>query len=135
MNFSIRSGPRALFFSVQVRPFLAAAHSRLDVSLTANAVPVAEWSFDATRRSDRDWTWHHIPIPDNLAASGDIQIVLDFRSPASPEELGLSTDHRRLGVALRRFSLGPEIPDVRTESVPRRSRFGYWSSWLKSKWG
>ncbi|MDO8979518.1 MAG: hypothetical protein Q7V17_09845 [Afipia sp.] len=135
MNFSIRSDARALFFSVQVRPFLTAAHSRLDVSLTANAVPVAEWSFDATRRSDRDWTWHHIPISDDLVASGDIQIALNFRSPVSPKELGLSIDHRRLGVALRRFSLGPEIPDVRSESVPKRSRFGYWLSWLKSKWG
>lgn len=135
MKFSIRPGARALFFSAQVRPFLTAAHSRLDVSLTANAVPVADWSFDATRRGDRDWTWHHIPIPDELTTSGEIQIVLNFRSPASPKELGLSIDHRELGIALRRFSLGPAIPDVHAEPVSKRSRFGHWLSRLKSRWG
>lgn len=135
MTFSIRPGARVLFFSAQVRPFLTAAHSRLDVSLTANAVPVADWSFDATRRGDRDWTWHHIPIPDELTTSGEIQIVLNFRSPASPKELGLSIDHRELGIALRRFSLGPAIPDVHAEPVSKRSRFGHWLSRLKSRWG
>jgi hypothetical protein len=127
MKFSIRPDAGALFFSVQVRPFLTAAHSRLDVSLTANAVPMAEWSFDAMRSGDRGWTWHHTPIPADLTTDGEIQIVLSIRSPASPKELGLSIDHRKLGIALRRFSLGPEMADVGSfEPESKRSRFSRW---------
>lgn len=109
INFSIRSNAKALFFSAQVRPFLASSHSRVDVSLAANGVPVAEWSFDAARPDDREWSWRHVRIPEDVTASEDIQIVLSIRSPASPKDLGLSIDSRKLGIALRKFSLKPDM--------------------------
>jgi hypothetical protein len=136
IDFPIRPDARVLFLSVQVRPFLTAARSRFDVSLTANAVPVAKWSFDAKRHGDCDWSWRHIRIPDSVTANGDIQIVLNISSPVSPKELGLSGDNRKLGIALRRFSLGPEIPDVSDiEPVSKHSRFRQWLGRLKLRWG
>lgn len=112
INFSIRPGTTPLFLSMQVRPFLTASHSRLDVSVTANTMPLAKWSFDKKRPGSLDWLWHHIPIPEALAANGKIQVILHFRSAVSPKELGLSIDSRKLGIALRQFSLQPNVPDV-----------------------
>jgi glycosyltransferase involved in cell wall biosynthesis len=109
INFSVKSNAKALFFSAQVLPFLTRSHPRVGVSLTANSVPVAEWSFDAARPDDREWSWRHVQIPEEITASGEIQIVLSIRSPASPEDLGLSIDSRKLGIALRKFSLKPEM--------------------------
>ena len=101
-------GAPPLFFSSLVRPFLVKGHSRLDVSLTANGVSVAEWSFDINRAADRDWSWRHVQLPAAVSASGEIQIAMHIRSPASPRSLGLSTDSRNLGIAIRQFSLEPE---------------------------
>ena len=127
INFSIVPNAKTLFFSAQVRPFLARGHSRLDVSLTANKEPVAEWSFDAARPEDHEWSWRHIQIPEHIAASGEIQIVLMIRSPASPKELGLSPDPRKLGVALRLIALGPDALDLESsEPPPKRSRLKRW---------
>lgn len=131
INFSIRPDAGPLFFNAQVRPFLTSAHSQLDISLAANQVPVAEWSFDAARRGDRSWSWRHVQIPEDVAASGDIQIVLSIRSPASPKELSLSTDARKLGLALRQFSLKPERQATETGVLERLSRFSRRRGWLK----
>ncbi|MGL5164768.1 MAG: glycosyltransferase [Afipia sp.] len=134
INFSIRPDAKPLFFNVQVSPFLAAAHSQLDISLTANQVPVAEWSFDAARRGDRDWSWRHAQIPVHVVADGDIQVVLDIRSPASPKELGLSADVRKLGLALRQFSLQPEIQTAEAGLLKKLFEFsGRRGRWLKGK--
>ncbi len=108
INVSLRPGAPPLFFNALVRPFLAKGHSRLDVALTANGVPVAEWSFDSSRAADRNWSWRHVQLPAAVSASGDIQIVMSIRSPASPRSLGLSADLRDLGIAIRRFSLEAE---------------------------
>lgn len=121
IKFSIRPDARPLFFSAQVRPFLTAGHARLEVSVRANNVPVADWSFDAARHDHRDWSWHHVLISDEIVASGEIQIELRFRSPASPKDFGLSIDSRKLGIALRRFSLQPELPDMSlVEAKPQK---------------
>lgn len=133
INFSIRPDAKPLFFNVQVSPFLTPAHSRLDISLTANQVPVAEWSFDAARRGDRDWSWRHVQIPEDVVASGDIQVVFSIRSPASPKELGLSADARKLGLALRQFSLLPETHSLDAGSWEKPSGLGRWRGWLKRK--
>lgn len=133
INFSIRPDTRPLFFNTQVRPFLTATHSQLDISLAVNLVPVAEWSFDAARRSDRSWSWRHVQIPEHVAASGDIHIVLSIRSPASPKELGLSIDSRKLGLALRQFSLKPEIQTTEVGLLEKFLRFGRRRGWLKRK--
>ncbi|TXJ17470.1 MAG: glycosyltransferase family 1 protein [Afipia sp.] len=108
MNFTIAPDAPPLFFNALVRPFLVKGHSRLDVSLTANGVSVAEWSFDISRTADRDWSWRHVQLPAAVSASGEIQIAMHIRSPASPRSLGLSTDSRNLGIAIRQFSLEPE---------------------------
>ncbi|CAN5440815.1 hypothetical protein BH10PSE11_BH10PSE11_39540 [soil metagenome] len=126
-NFSIVPNANALFFSAQVRPFLARGHSRLDISLIANKEPVAEWSFDAARPEDLDWSWRHVKIPEPIAASGEIQMVLMIHSPASPKDLGLSSDPRKLGIALRRIALGPDARDLdSSEPAPKRSRLKRW---------
>lgn len=132
INFSIRPTARPLFFSAQIRPFLSKSHSRLEVSLTANNVPVAEWSFDAKRQDHQDWSWRHVQLPEEAAASGEIQIVLTIRSPASPRELGLSIDHRKLGIAVRKFSLGPDIPEPEAQGpISTRLKLKRWlRRWL-----
>ncbi|HEX7881149.1 MAG TPA: hypothetical protein VF499_00210, partial [Afipia sp.] len=132
IKFSIRPSAKTLFFSAQVRPFLARGHSRLDVTLIANKATVAEWSFDSARPVDQEWSWRHVQIPESIAASGEIQIVLMIRLPASPKELGLSSDPRKLGVALRRIALGPDVPDMDfSEPVPKWSRLKRWLKRLK----
>ncbi len=123
INFSIKPDAGVLFFSAQVRPFLAPSHPRLDVSLMANDVPVAEWSFDGARADDREWLWRHVPIPADVVTNGNIQLVLSIRSPASPKELGLSIDARKLGVALRKFSLKPDMHVPETDLSERPSMF------------
>lgn len=132
INFSIRPTARPLLFSAQIRPFLSKSHSRLEVSLTANNVPVAEWSFDAKRQDHQDWSWRHVQLPEEAAASGEIQIVLTIRSPASPRELGLSIDHRKLGIAVRKFSLGPDIPEPEAQGpISTRLKLKRWlRRWL-----
>lgn len=110
LNFTIRPDAKALVFSAQVLPFVAAAHPRIDVSVTANKVPVAKWSFDAGQPSDLGWSWRHAPIPQDVMADGEIQLALHVCSPASPKSLGMSSDARQLGLALRRFSLEREAP-------------------------
>ena len=145
-NFTIRPAAKALFFNAQVYPFLAPNHSRIDVSLSANDVPVGEWSFDAARPDDLAWSWRHVQLPESVTVSGKIQIVLSIRSPASPKELGLSTDPRKLGIALRQFSLNPEKtvmqsyvaeslekPSEPGSSSEKLSRFSQWRGWLRRK--
>jgi hypothetical protein len=132
INFSIVPDARPLFFSAQVRPFLARGHSRLDISLSANNEPLDEWSFDAARPEDLDWSWRHVRIPELIAANGEIQIILMIRSPASPADLGLSSDPRKLGVALRRMALGPDTRDLEfSEPAPKRSRLKRWLKRLR----
>lgn len=109
IKFTIRPDGNTLFFNAQVYPFLASTHPRIAVSLSANGVPLGEWSFDITRPADRIWSWRHVLIPESAMASGEINIVLGIHSPASPRELGLSIDARKLGIALRQFSLGPQV--------------------------
>lgn len=110
INFSIVPAGGPLVFSVQLHPFLAKNHSRVAVSLTASNAPLAEWSFDAMRPGDRGWSWRSVEISEAVLATGKIQLVLNIRSPASPKSLGMSIDSRKLGIAIRRFSLTPEIP-------------------------
>jgi hypothetical protein len=121
INFSIKPGGKTLFFNVQLRPFLARAHSHIDVSLTANNVPVVEWSFDANHPSSRNWSWHHARIPEDVADSGEIRLVLSIRSPVSPKELGLSVDYRKLGIALRQFSLESEMRSSMAQPLEKLS--------------
>ncbi|EGP09994.1 hypothetical protein CSIRO_0428 [Bradyrhizobiaceae bacterium SG-6C] len=125
INVSLAPGRPPLFFNALVRPFLAKGHSRLDVFLTANDVPVAEWSFDASRAADRNWSWRHVQLPAAASASGDITIVMSIRSPASPMSLGLSADSRSLGIAIRRFSLEPEAHAPQGNHDERRTLLGW----------
>jgi hypothetical protein len=122
INFSIKPDVKPLFFNAQLRPFLARAHPHVDVSLTANEVPVAEWSFDANRPANRNWSWYHVRIPADVAASGEIQLALNIRSPASPKALGVSVDSRKLGIALRQFSLEAEAHSPVTHPSEKLSR-------------
>jgi glycosyltransferase involved in cell wall biosynthesis len=134
INFSLRpEGAKALFFNVQVRPFLAKWHSRIDVSVTANDVPVGEWSLNTEGHGGRHWSWHHAQIPEEVTASDEIQIVLSIRSPVSPKELGLSSDIRKLGIALRQFSLTPEMQSHDLESSEKSSMLARLREWLKRK--
>jgi hypothetical protein len=132
INFSIASGASSLVFSALVHPFLTKEHSRLDVSLALNGAPVAEWSFDRERPQDRGWSWRHVQLPEDLTASGEIQIVFSIRSPVSPHELGLSIDRRKLGIALRTFSLGPDRPEPDVPKISKSSKLKQWARhWLK----
>lgn len=110
LNFTVKPSATALVLSAQVLPFLVEAHPRVDVSVAANGVLVAEWSFDANEPGGLDWSWRHASIPQKVMADGEIQLVLHIISPASPRSLNLSNDARQLGLALRRFSIEREIP-------------------------
>lgn len=132
INFSIAPGASSLVFSALVHPFLTEEHSRLDVSLALNGAPVAEWSFDRERTQDRDWSWHHVQLPEHLTSSGEIRIVFSIRSPVSPQELGLSIDRRKLGIALRTLSLGPDRPEPDVPEISKSSKLKQWARhWLK----
>lgn len=124
ISFSIKPGARSLVFSALVYPFLARHHSQLAVALTANNVPVAEWSFDASRAADRNWSWRHVQLPVAVSANGDIQIVMSILSPASPMSLGLSADSRSLGIAIRKFSLEAEAHAPQGDRDERRTMLG-----------
>jgi hypothetical protein len=123
LNFSIKPAKKRLFFYAQVKPFLTRSHSRIEVSLTANGVSVAMWPFDSAQLRGRKWLWCQAEIPEDIAATGDIRLVLDINSPASPLELGLSTDPRKLGIALHQFSLQAEELDSRLAAVEPPEKF------------
>jgi hypothetical protein len=133
INFSLKPDAKVLFFSAQVRPFLATGHLRVDISLTANDVLVSQWSFNDERPGDRDWSWRHVEIPEHVTASDKIQIVLSIRSPVSPKELGLSSDSRKLGIALRQFSLAPTKHASSSETPEKSSTLDRLRRWLKRK--
>ena len=118
IRFTIRPGGKSLFFNALVYPFLAPTHPRIAVSLSANGVSLGEWSFDITRTDDLTWSWRHVQVPESVTASSEITIVFGIRSPASPKELGLSVDPRILGIALRQFSLGPQIELPKSSPLP-----------------
>lgn len=46
-----------------------------------------------------------IPEQDVLRANGRIELILDIHSPRSPSALGMSDDHRQLGIGLIRLSI------------------------------
>lgn len=101
--------------------------------VTANERPVAEWLFDRTAKINSQWSWLHAQIPEDIMASGEVRIGLKIRSPASPKELGLSMDTRKLGLRLRQFSLMGEAPKPGSGSFERMSGLGRLRGWLEHK--
>lgn len=81
-----------------LRAFVWPQHPTLDVEVLAHDVPVGRWRFDY--RHDRGIVERLVTIPPELVQRGPV--ALRFRIPgcASPRELGLSRDERRLGIGL-----------------------------------
>lgn len=81
-----------------VRAFVWPQHPTLDVEVRVHDVPIGRWRFD--HRHDRGVVERLVTIPPELVQRGPV--TLRFRIPgcASPRDLGLSRDERRLGIGL-----------------------------------
>ena len=101
--FDLRPSADPLVFSAEVSAFVVASHPKLDVVFSIAETVLATWSFDVANPADREWSRRTVPIPPELVTSGGI--VLQIKTPASPLELGISTDSRKLGIAIRNFSV------------------------------
>jgi hypothetical protein len=112
--FNLQPSNDPLVFSAEVSAFVVASHPKLDVVFSIAKTVLATWSFDVANPADREWSRRAVPIPPELVTSGGI--VLQIKTPASPLELGISTDSRKLGIAIRNFSLdrvtAEQLPDV-----------------------
>lgn len=71
-----------------------------NVEIDVNGVVCGRCAYEATM------TDHRIALPpEAMTEDGTLRIALHISNPISPEELGLGTDRRPLGILLRGFSL------------------------------
>jgi GT2 family glycosyltransferase len=87
---------------LEVVPFLAAHHRKLEVEVSGRGQRLAEQIF---RQGDGEGTLHvHVP---RTVMNDDGQVVLELRMrrPARPVDLGLGSDPRRLGLYLRSLTV------------------------------
>jgi hypothetical protein len=95
--------------SLAVDPFVTPGHPQLDVEVYAEGLKLAERVFRhrrAVMRLGRATQRLRVTVPALMRGDSD-QVVLELhlRDPASPRDLGLSDDARRLGLHLRSLTV------------------------------
>lgn len=94
-----RDSSRPLLIRAYVQPFLAQAHRRIGVDVSAGGQAIGRWNFDLDASEADGPRWCEAIVP-STANKKPLQIGLAVDSPASPRMLGLSGDERELGVFL-----------------------------------
>jgi hypothetical protein len=91
---------KALIMRIELQPFLAAPRiTSQKVSVSFNGEAVGEFLL-----TDHDRRAYEIALPKRLLNRSNV-ITLAVSSPASPWELGIGTDMRKLGVSVKSVSL------------------------------
>jgi hypothetical protein len=100
-----RADAVSIRLTIHARPFLPGASTPLEVDVSANGTPVAHWTYASSEAAER-----RAEIPGSiLEEDGKLDVVLQIEEPRSPEELGLSSDTRKLGLLVRSLLL--DSPD------------------------
>lgn len=110
---------RGALLELAVVPFVNDLHEAFQVRINANGEPIGSRNFHQNQGTQPQ-TWL-LEVPE-LADVWTIRLDLEIRSPASPQELGLGDDARRLGlgfISLTLRSHSPAVPSPadRTESI------------------
>jgi hypothetical protein len=88
-------------------PFLAKNHRRTMVRVSIAGRQVTEWAFDLDAPGGHSMRWCEAAIPDHdgVNRSRPIEISFAVDTPMSPASLGLSSDHRTLGLGFQKLLL------------------------------
>lgn len=89
--------------TLTVAPYLAGKHRRLGVDVLINGAPVANWEF-----TDPALVARTFAVPGYAKTSRELRVTFQIRHPASPRDLGLSSDGRALGLRLIRLVFDAE---------------------------
>ncbi len=93
---------RDLCVEIMVTPFVCEGHEHLQVGVSANGKEVGRRAFDRSHEGQTvTWT---LPLP-KLLPSSPLWLNFEIESPASPHDLGLSRDERRLGLGFMSLAL------------------------------
>jgi len=92
---------RSLTLSAELFPYLASGKiKKQPVTILVNGIKVGAWAVDKAGR-------YEVEIPAEPAGMRDFIVELQIGAPASPMELGLSPDGRRLGLGISEIVLNP----------------------------
>ncbi len=96
----LKESEKPLLLTVRARGFPAPSQH---VVVRANGAEIAVW--DVTAGIDQEWK---ALIPPAATAGQQLSIEFDIADPKSPQELGMSSDQRKLGLGLEAFRLDPQ---------------------------
>ncbi|TIW13625.1 MAG: glycosyltransferase family 4 protein [Mesorhizobium sp.] len=99
VEFEIAYGPAPTSLRLVLEPFLHAHRSEVAAELFINGTSIERRLFAARQ----DWK---VALPPGSLLARHLTIGLRIENPASPRQLGLSSDERRLGLGLRLIELG-----------------------------
>jgi hypothetical protein len=94
-----------LLLSFKAHSFLAPVRPHFRETLQVNGIAVADWSITNSQIDER------VRLPRAILGSNLVKIEFIDPDPQSPAGLGLSTDGRRLGLALERLKIVPFNPE------------------------
>ncbi|MGA8599129.1 MAG: hypothetical protein WB676_30800 [Bryobacteraceae bacterium] len=95
-----------LWLTFKAHAFVVPQHPSFKETLRVNNSEVAEWSITDPQVEKR------VRLPLNLIRSRPLRIEFFDHDPRSPAELGLSTDVRKLGLAIETLKLEPDSPGL-----------------------
>jgi len=99
VEFKIGWGPAPNSLRLVLEPFLHEHRSEVAAELFINGMRIERRVFGGRQ----DW---EVALPPEAALARNFTIGLRIENPASPLQLGLSSDERRLGLGLRLIELG-----------------------------
>jgi hypothetical protein len=95
------------FLEAEVRGFVPGPGKKQSVSVLANGIPVANWTFSVA-----DWRRAVTALIPKSVMTGHSSLSISFEvaDPVSPASLGLSADSRVLGIGLERLTIREVTP-------------------------
>jgi hypothetical protein len=112
--------PRGAHAELVLVPFVHERHPHIRVKVSANGRAISERTFDQTQEG-QSLTWE-LQLS-KLPLASPVWLAFEIESPASPNELGLSSDERRLGLGFVSFTVKssgeatpPKLPDAAASS-------------------
>lgn len=98
---------RGAVLELVVRPFVNDLHQAVQVNVIANGRPMGSRRFERSQGGEpQTWLLELPAFPDARM----IWLNLEIHSPASPQELGLGDDARRLGLGFMSLTLKSSLP-------------------------
>jgi hypothetical protein len=93
---------------LSIRPFVHDRHRRIDVAIIGNGQVLGEWAFKHRRTTGMQTEQVSMTVPMSVFKGRRyLSVTFRIRSPASPQEAGISADARRLGLGLLSAVLRP----------------------------